>query len=129
LDYSKIEAGKLEIDAIDFNLGNCLGDTMKTLSLRAHQKGLELAFEIEPDVPGNPHRWAQVSSHRAHGAVAQKPSCSFTGAAKQEKFQPLRGCFFLTPPFIELHISGNGVNQDLSKWMSHFVQIVSPSLG
>ena len=44
LDYSKIEAGKLDIDAIDFNLGDCLGDTMKTLSLRAHQKGLELAF-------------------------------------------------------------------------------------
>jgi PAS domain S-box-containing protein len=48
LDYSKIEAGKLEIDAIDFNLGESLGDTMKTLSLRAHQKGLELAFEIDP---------------------------------------------------------------------------------
>jgi signal transduction histidine kinase len=51
LDYSKIEAGKLEIDAIDFNLGDSLGDTMKTLSFRAHQKGLELAFEIGPDVP------------------------------------------------------------------------------
>jgi two-component system, sensor histidine kinase and response regulator len=51
LDYSKIEAGKLEVDAINFNLGDSLGDTMKTLSLRAHQKGLELAFEIQPDVP------------------------------------------------------------------------------
>ena len=64
LDYSKIEAGKLEIDAIDFNLGNCLGETMKTLSLRAHQKGLELAFEIEPDVPdgliGDPGRLRQI---------------------------------------------------------------------
>jgi len=64
LDYSKIEAGKLEIDVIDFNLGDCLGDTMKTLSLRAHQKGLELAFEINPDVPdalvGDPGRLRQV---------------------------------------------------------------------
>jgi two-component system, sensor histidine kinase and response regulator len=60
LDYSKIEAGKLEIEAIDFNLG----DTMKTLSLRAHQKGLELAFEIDPSVPdaliGDPGRLRQV---------------------------------------------------------------------
>src|ERR1700685_226514 len=38
LDYSKIEAGKLEIDAIDFNLGDSLGDTMKTLSFPAHPK-------------------------------------------------------------------------------------------
>jgi len=64
LDYSKIEAGKLEIDAIDFNLGDSLGDTMKTLSLRAHQKGLELAFEIELDVPdalvGDPGRLRQI---------------------------------------------------------------------
>jgi two-component system sensor histidine kinase/response regulator len=64
LDYSKIEAGKLEIDTIDFNLGDSLGDTMKTLSLRAHQKGLELAFEIQPDVPdalvGDPGRLRQI---------------------------------------------------------------------
>jgi len=64
LDYSKIEAGKLEIDAIDFNLGDSLGDTMKTLSLRAHQKGLELAFEIQPEVPdalvGDPGRLRQI---------------------------------------------------------------------
>lgn len=64
LDYSKIEAGKLEIEAIDFNLGDSLGDTMKTLSLRAHQKGLELAFEIESSVAdalvGDPGRLRQI---------------------------------------------------------------------
>ncbi len=64
LDYSKIEAGKLEIEAINFSLGDSLGDTMKTLSLRAHQKGLELAFEIEPSVPdgliGDPGRLRQI---------------------------------------------------------------------
>ncbi|MGB7848087.1 MAG: response regulator [Candidatus Acidiferrum sp.] len=64
LDYSKIEAGKLEIDVLDFHLGSCLGDTMKALSVRAHQKGLELAFEIEPDVPaaltGDPGRLRQI---------------------------------------------------------------------
>ena len=64
LDYSKIEAGKLEIDSIEFNLGDSLGETMKTLGLRAHQKGLELAFEIEPDVPdaliGDPGRLRQI---------------------------------------------------------------------
>ncbi len=51
LDYSKIEAGKLEIDATKFDLSEDLTDTMKSLSLRAHQKGLELALEVQPDVP------------------------------------------------------------------------------
>jgi two-component system, sensor histidine kinase and response regulator len=73
LDYSKIEAGKLEIDAIEFNLGDCLGDTMKTLSLRAHQKGLELAFEIEPDVPdaliGDPGRLRQIILNLVGNAI------------------------------------------------------------
>ena len=73
LDYSKIEAGKLEIDAIDFNLGDSVGDTMKTLSLRAHQKGLELAFEIGPEVPdalvGDPGRLRQVIVNLVGNAI------------------------------------------------------------
>jgi PAS domain S-box-containing protein len=73
LDYSKIEAGKLEVDAIDFNLGDSLGDTMKTLSLRAHQKGLELAFEIGPEVPdaviGDPGRLRQIIVNLVGNAI------------------------------------------------------------
>jgi PAS domain S-box-containing protein len=73
LDYSKIEAGKLEVDAIDFNLGDSLGDTMKTLSLRAHQKGLELAFEIGPEVPdaviGDPGRLRQIVVNLVGNAI------------------------------------------------------------
>src|SRR5215472_6160170 len=49
---------------------------------------------------GNPNRWAHVSSSRAHGVVGQNTSCSFKGAANQDKFQPL-GSFFLLTPFIE----------------------------
>ena len=73
LDYSKIEAGKLEIDAIDFNLGDAIGDTMKTLSLRAHQKGLELAYDVQPDVPdallGDPGRLRQVIVNLVGNAI------------------------------------------------------------
>jgi two-component system sensor histidine kinase/response regulator len=73
LDYSKIEAGKLEFDAIGFNLGDCLGDTMKTLSLRAHEKGVEIAFEIEPDVPdgliGDPGRLRQIIINLVGNAI------------------------------------------------------------
>ncbi len=51
LDFSKIEAGKLELDSAPFDLRERIGDSMKTLSLRAHRKGLELACHFDPDVP------------------------------------------------------------------------------
>src|SRR6202035_2454121 len=51
LDFSKIEAGKLELDLADFSLRAALGDTLRTLAVRAHRKGLELACDVQPDVP------------------------------------------------------------------------------
>ena len=64
LDVSKIVAGKLNVDDADFNLRACLGKTLKTLALRAHEKDLELALRVHPDVPdglvGDPTRLRQV---------------------------------------------------------------------
>ncbi len=64
LDFSKIEAGKLDLERIEFPLRDTLDDTMTTLALRAHKKGLELACQIPPDVPdvlvGDPGRLRQV---------------------------------------------------------------------
>jgi PAS domain S-box-containing protein len=51
LDFSKIEAGKLDLEAIDFNLRESLETTMKTLALRADEKGLELLCEVAPEIP------------------------------------------------------------------------------
>jgi signal transduction histidine kinase/CheY-like chemotaxis protein len=51
LDFSKIEAGKLELDPGPLDLRDCLGDAMRALGLRAHQKGLELAFDTTAEVP------------------------------------------------------------------------------
>jgi len=64
LDFSKIEAGKLTLEAIEFNLRGCVEETVKTLALRAHQKKLELACHLEPNLPetieGDPGRLRQV---------------------------------------------------------------------
>ena len=64
LDVSKIEAGKLDIDEAEFSLRDCLGEAMKTLALRAHEKELELTLRIQPDVPdnllGDPTRLRQI---------------------------------------------------------------------
>jgi two-component system, sensor histidine kinase and response regulator len=51
LDFSKIEAGKIDLEAIDFNLRDSLETTLKTLALRADEKGLELLCEVAPEVP------------------------------------------------------------------------------
>src|SRR5262249_25458412 len=51
LDFSKIEAGKLDLDHIDFPLRDQLADTLKPLAHRAHTKGLELTYQVDPDVP------------------------------------------------------------------------------
>src|SRR5262249_50431910 len=51
LDFSKIEAGKLELDPADFSLWAAVGDTLRALATRAHKKGLELAGNVQPDVP------------------------------------------------------------------------------
>lgn len=51
LDFSKIEAGKIDIELLDFNLHDTLETTLKTLALRAQEKGLELVCEIAPEVP------------------------------------------------------------------------------
>jgi signal transduction histidine kinase/CheY-like chemotaxis protein len=51
LDFSKIEAGKIELDPAPFSLHDCLADALRTLALRAHQKQLELALHVGPEVP------------------------------------------------------------------------------
>ncbi len=51
LDFSKIEAGKIDLEATDFDLRDSLESTLKTLALRADEKGLELLCEVAPEVP------------------------------------------------------------------------------
>jgi len=64
LDFSKIEAGKLELDYLSFNLRKSLGEVVKTLAIKAQQKGLEFIFDVAPGVPtnvvGDPARLRQV---------------------------------------------------------------------
>jgi two-component system sensor histidine kinase/response regulator len=73
LDFSKIEAGKLELEPVPFGLRENVGTTLKTLALRAHQKGLELASEVHPDVPdaliGDPGRLRQIIVNLVGNAI------------------------------------------------------------
>jgi PAS domain S-box-containing protein len=51
LDFSKIEAGKLEINAQPFNLDECIQSVIELMAPKAHEKGLELAWRCDPDLP------------------------------------------------------------------------------
>jgi two-component system, sensor histidine kinase and response regulator len=73
LDFSKIEAGRFTLDLELFDLPESLGDTMKSLALRAHRKGLELICHVHPDVPdfvlGDRHRLRQVLVNLVGNAI------------------------------------------------------------
>ena len=73
LDFSKIEAGKLEFESISFDLRDRLGEIMQTLGFRAHQKGLELIYDVHPDVPaalsGDPGRLRQILVNLVGNAI------------------------------------------------------------
>ena len=73
LDFSKIAAGKLELDPADFSLQTATGDTLRALAERAHIKGLELICHVQPDVPdalvGDAGRLRQVLLNLVGNAI------------------------------------------------------------
>jgi len=64
LDFSKIESGKLQLEAVPYNLSDVLSQIADLFSWRAAEKGLELLVWAVPDVPlqlvGDPLRLSQV---------------------------------------------------------------------
>ncbi|HEY6937988.1 MAG TPA: response regulator, partial [Terriglobales bacterium] len=73
LDFSKVESGRLDLECIDFDLADCLSQEMNSLALRAHSKGLELAYRIAPEVParvaGDPSRLRQILLNLINNAI------------------------------------------------------------
>jgi signal transduction histidine kinase len=73
LDYSKVEAGILELEMLDFNLRDTMEDIAEVLSMSAHQKGLELMCSIQTEVPtelrGDPGRLRQILINLTGNAI------------------------------------------------------------
>ena len=80
LDYSKIEAGKLAIEAVPFDLGALIEDVADLLAPGAHLKGLRIASRVADDLPatlrGDPARLRQVLTNLVGNAV------KFTGSGE-----------------------------------------------
>jgi len=88
LDFSKIEAGKLDLDPVLFSLRDSLSDAIRPLSIRADQKGLELACHVQPDVPdnlyGDPTRIRQIVVNLVGNALKFTESGEIVVAAAVE---------------------------------------------
>ena len=64
LDFSKIESGNLDLDNHAFDLRQCMEEVMDVFSAKASQKGLDLVYQIDYQVPaqmvGDSHRLRQI---------------------------------------------------------------------
>jgi PAS domain S-box-containing protein len=73
LDFSKIEARKLDLDMVEFDLQQVVEEALRTVAMGAHKKGLELACDIDSDIPaslvGDPGRLRQVILNLLNNAI------------------------------------------------------------
>jgi PAS domain S-box-containing protein len=73
LDISKVEAGHLDLETVEFDLREIVENTCDVLALRAHERGLELAYHVMPDVPthlvGDPVRLRQILINLVGNAI------------------------------------------------------------
>ncbi len=93
LDLSKIEAGKVRLEKLEFDLEQLIDDTVALLADRAYAKGLRLTVSIDPGLPhhlyGDPNRLRQVLNNllsnaikfttQGHVAIAVTPTASHEG--------------------------------------------------
>lgn len=73
LDLSKIESGQIEIENIDVNIQDVAREVFELFQLQAQEKGLELSYEVAPQVAkiysGDPNRIKQVLSNLVSNAI------------------------------------------------------------
>jgi signal transduction histidine kinase/DNA-binding response OmpR family regulator len=73
LDFSKIDAGKLELEATPFILADVVEEALRPLATQAYRKGLEMAYSLEPTIPspllGDPVRLKQMVVNLVENAI------------------------------------------------------------
>ncbi|MFZ5351663.1 MAG: PAS domain S-box protein [Bacillota bacterium] len=125
LDFSKMEAGKLNIEKSSFNIRNTIKDVVKSHSNEAEEKGLDLQCMISQDIPekltGDPARLQQVLNNLISNAI----KFSDMGSIKVE-VKPVRICNENVKLCFEVSDNGIGLSKDeMEKLFISFNQIDS----
>lgn len=88
LDMSKIEAGKMDIVPVNYNLGDLISEIVNMIWLRAQQKGLSLNLEVDPTIPaelfGDEVRLKQILVNILNNAVKYTQEGSVTLRIEKE---------------------------------------------
>jgi PAS domain S-box-containing protein len=107
LDFSKVEAGKLDVENVDFDLRSVVEESAVLLAARAHQNGLELTCGIEGALPvtlrGDPGRLRQVLLNLLGNAV------KFTSQGEVNLAARLIGAAAADPVMVELSVRDTGI--------------------
>jgi signal transduction histidine kinase/CheY-like chemotaxis protein len=78
LDISKIDAGRLQLESVDFELRSALDTTLEPMRLEAESKGLQFGTHFDADLPawikGDPVRLAQILSNLLNNAIKFTPA-------------------------------------------------------
>jgi signal transduction histidine kinase/ActR/RegA family two-component response regulator len=96
LDFSRIEAGKLKLEHIDFEVRSLVEDILDLTSERAQRKRLTLTHDVAEDVPqvlrGDPHRLRQILVNLTSNAVkfTERGDVEITVKTKKEGNQRVR---------------------------------------
>jgi signal transduction histidine kinase len=73
LDFSKLESKKVSLNKVDFSIQDLAADTVKTLAVSGHEKGLEISYRVSPEVPsmvlGDSHMLRQVMVNLLRNAI------------------------------------------------------------
>ena len=111
LDLSKVEAGHVELESIEFDLSDLIEKAIEILAMRANEKGLELACHMAPDVPcaliGDPNRLHQILVNLISNAIKFTDKGSVIVEVINDPEHPLPGAirFSVTD-------TGIGIQQD-----------------
>ncbi len=102
LDFSKVEARKLSLDVVPFDVRETVEDAVRLVAPRAHEKGLEMACRIAPEVPpavtGDPVRLRQVLVNLVGNAVkfTKEGRVTVGVTAAEETTETVVLCFAVT---------------------------------
>ena len=88
LDFSKLEARKVKLERVEFGLESLIGETVRALALPAHEKGLELTYQVRPDLParviGDPTALRQILVNLIGNAIKFTDQGEVTIVARME---------------------------------------------